>query len=273
MLIIALILAIIATVCFFIYRSTQAKLGEILYVPSSQISEIAERASAVSEALGHGYSSDYTEIKGQMIAPELLCSPLSQSDCVYYRSSISREWEEEESYRDDDGKQQTRTISGSETLFSEQEWISFQVDDGSGCIWIDPEDADIDLTSCLDQIEPEHAIRISRNQLIFDDLHLSVNAPSLSRKRWVTGYHFQEEIFEPEGQLYLLGTVVDHDGELTLVHPSEKGQRYLISHQTEEELVAGLESSSKWLFWGSLASGVLAVILAGVGFAIGSIGL
>lgn len=272
MLIVALILAVIAIVCFFSYRSNRAKLGEILYVPSSRIGDIAERAGAVSEVLGNGYSSDYTEIKGKMIAPDRLSAPLSQKECVYYRSSIQRQWEEEESYRDEEGRQRTRTKSGSDTIFSEQEGIPFQVDDGSGSLWVNPENADIDLNNCLDQVEPEEAVRISRNQLVFEDLRLPVNAASIGRKRWITGYHFQEAIFEPEGQLYLLGTVVDHEGVLTLVHPSEKGQRYVISHKTEEELVADIESTNTWLFWGSILSGILALLSAGIGLATGSTG-
>jgi hypothetical protein len=272
MLIIAFLFAIIAIICFFSYRSNQAKLSEILYVPASRIGEITERASAVSDVLGHGYSSDYTEIKGEMLAPDRLRAPLSQEECVYYRSTVSRQWEEEENYRDEEGHQQTRTKSGSDTIFFEEKGIPFQVDDGSGCLWVDPENSEIDLTNCFDQTAPEDAVRLTHNQLRFKNLRLPTTAASLGRKRWVTGYHFQENIFEPEGQLYLLGTVVDHDGQLTLVHPSEKGQRYVISHKTEEELVADLESTNTWLFWGSVACGILAVLSAGMGLATGSTG-
>ena len=272
MLIIAFLLAIAAIVCFFSYRSNRAKLGEILYVPSSRIGDIAERADAVSEVLGHGYSSDYTEIKGQMIAPNRLRAPLSQEECVYYRSTVNREWEEEESYRDTEGRHQTRTHSGSDTIFFEEKGIPFQVDDGSGCLWVDPENADIDLTNCLDQGAPEHAVQLSHNQLRFNQLRLPTTAASLRRNRWVTGYHFRESIFEPEGQLSLLCTVVDQDGQLTLVHPSEKDQRYVISHKTEEELVTDLESTNTWLFWGGIVSGILAVLSAGIGLVTGSTG-
>lgn len=272
MLVIAFLLAVVATVCFFSYRNNKAKLNEILYVPSSRIGDIAERAAAVSDALGHGYSSDYTEIKGQMLAPNRLRAPLSQLECVYYRSTVSREWEEEERYRDKDGHQRTRIRSGSDTLFFEEKGIPFQVDDGSGCLWVDPKNADIDLTNAMDQRAPEHAVQLSHNQLHFKQLRLTTTAVSLGRQRWVTSYHFRESIFEPEGVLYLLGTVVDSKGQLTLVHPSEKGQRYVISHRTEEELVTALESTSTWLLGGSVVSGILAVLSAGIGLVTGSTG-
>ncbi|MEZ0373552.1 MAG: GIDE domain-containing protein [Candidatus Sericytochromatia bacterium] len=272
MLIIALILLAVAIGCFVAHINAKNKVGEILYVPSSRIGDISERAAAVADVLGKGYSSDYTEIKGKMEAPEVLTSPLGEAECVYYTSSIDREWEEEEYYTDDEGNEKTRINSGRDQIYSDNGWVRFQVDDGSGKIWIDPEHADIDLSTSVDRYEPEQSIRVAKGVLRLGDLRLDVRSPSLPGQRWIKGYHFHEQIFEPSGELYLLGTVVDREGDLTLVKPAEKGQRYVISHKSEEQLVEEITNSSKWLLWGSIASAVLGLILGVIGLATGNTG-
>lgn len=272
MLIFGLILLAVAIGCFLGYRNAKAKVGEILYQPTSTIAEVAERAGAVAEALGTGHSSDYTEIKGEMESPQTLLSPLGKRDCVWFTASIAREWEEEEYYRDEEGKQRTRTHSGSDTLMHDHDYVPFYVKDGSGRMKVNPERADIDLTTSVSRFEPDHAISIQGSRLRLGDLSLSIDIQPLAGRRRIKGYRFSEQIFEPSGPLYLLGTVVDQGGELTLVHPAEKTQRYVISHKSEEELVTNLDSNSKLFFWGSIASAVIGLGLSIAGLVTGNTG-
>lgn len=274
MVLFGLILLGVAIACFLGYRNAKAKLGEILLTQTSSIQEVSERAEAVAEALGSGYSSDYTEIKGKMESPELLSSALARRDCVYYRASVTREWEEEEWYKDDEGKQQKRIHKGSDTLFSETRHVPFYVNDGTGRLKVDPSDADIELESALSRFEPEHGLRFSGSQLRLGDItvHMSSGLPALSRGRRTLGYRFEEAIFPPTGTLYLLGTVQDHGGTLTLVKPKEKGQRYIISHKSEEELVSQQDQHSKLFFWGSVAAAVSGLLLTLAGLVTGNTG-
>ncbi len=273
MLIFGLILLAVAVGCFVGHRNAKAKVGEILYQPTSTIAEIAERAGAVTEVLGSGHSSDYTEIKGEREAIKTLVSPLGKRDCLWFTASIEREWEQEERYRDDEGKQRTRIVSGSDTLMHEQDYVPFYVNDGSGRLKVDPERANIDLISSVSRFEQEHRVRLSAGRLSLGELSLSIHFQPLARQRRIKGYRFSEQIFEPSGAVYLLGTVVDRNGELTLVHPAEKEQRYIISHKSEEQLVEELDNSSKLLWWASIASAVVGLLLSLAGLISGKTGL
>lgn len=270
MLIFGLILLAIAIGCFFGYRNAKAKVGEVLHTQTSSIGDIAERAGAVAEVLGTGNSNDYTEIKGKIEPEEVLVSPLGQRDCLYFSASIEREWEEEEEYRDDEGRRRTRTVSRRETVMSDQGWVPFYVNDGTGRLKVDPERSDIDLVSSVSRFEPEHAVSFSGGYLRVGGLSFEIG--SHRQRRHLRGYHFNESIFEPRGQVYLLGAVVDHGGELTLVHPSEKEQRYVITHKSEEELVSDLDGQTRMFWWASIASAVLGLVLSIYGLVSGNTG-
>lgn len=274
MVLLGLILLALAGACFFGYRNAQGKLGEILLTQTSDIKDIAERAEAVAEALGSGYSSDYTEIKGTMEAPETLTSSLGQRECVYYHATVSREWEEEEWYTDSEGKQRRRMRKGSDLLSSETQYVPFYVNDGTGRLRVDPANSDIDLETSVSRFEPEHNLRFRGNQLSLGHFSVQVS-PSLLRVssgRRTLGYRFQESIFTPGGSLYLLGTVEDTGGTLTLVRPKEKGQRFIISHKTEEELVEEQDRHSKLFFWGSILAVIAGSLLSLLGLLTGNTG-
>lgn len=96
MVIAGLIVLLLALTCFVLYRNAKAKVGEVLHTQTSSIADIAERAGAVHQALGQGYSSDYTEIKGEVEAPQTLISPMGEKECVYFHATVEREWEKEE---------------------------------------------------------------------------------------------------------------------------------------------------------------------------------
>jgi len=266
------ILLLIALISFLSYRNVKGKLGEILHTETSRIADVQERAEAVAEALGSGYSSDYTEIKGQMETDEILTSALGKRKCVYYRATVTREWEEEEWYKDDEGRERKRMRKGSDTLSSESQWVPFYVNDGSGRLLVDPEHADIDLEESVNRFEPEQGVRFSGNRISLGSFNVQISGSMGGhRGRHTLGYRFQESIFTPGGNLYLLGMVADRGGSLALVKPTEKGQRFIISHKTEEELVAQQETALKVTFWIAAVAGGLGTILALVGLVTGNI--
>lgn len=262
---------VIALFCFLSFRSAKNKQAEILLVQTSQIRDIEERAQAVSETLGQGYCSDYTEIKGQLETDEVIVAPLSGQECVYFRSSITREWEELERYTDAEGQVQERVRNESEIVFSASSSVSFLVNDGTGRLRVNPERADIELLSVLSEQKPESYVQILNQTLRTQDgLQLEVSSAS---HRWENAdnyshlrYRFSESLLKPEGQVYLLGTVVDTDGTLTLVKPAEKGQRYIISRKSEEELVAQQEGQQNGMRWAAIIFAVIGFVCIGIGF-------
>ena len=260
---------LIALLCFLGYRSTKNKQAEILTVQTSRIQDIKERAEAVSETLGQGYCSDYTEIKGQLEANEVITAPLSGEDCVYYRSSISREWEELERYTDSEGQAQERSNQVSEIIYSSSSSTSFFINDGSGKLRVNPERAEIELETVLAEQKTETQVQILNHTLRTQEgLTLDVSPDT---QRWEEAdnyshlyYRFSESVLKPNGLLYTLGTVVDTDGVLTLVKPTEKGQRYIISRKSEEELVAQQESQQKGLRLAAIIFALIGLICIAV---------
>lgn len=150
--------------------------------------------------------------------------------------------------------------------------MPFYVNDGSGTLRVDPKDSDIDLVESLSYFEPASSGAHRRGRLNIGSFSLDIDTDSSWGRQRLVGYHFNERIFKSEGQAYLLGTVVDRKGELTLVHPAEKEQRYIISHKSEEQIVTELDSQTKWYFWIAVVAGVLGVALNLVGLVTGMTG-
>lgn len=268
MIIIGVLLIIAAVVCWFISQSAAGKAGEILVTQTSQIGNLKESAQAVSETLGKGHYNEYAELKGDAEFPDVLTSEMGEHECVYYTATIEREWEEEYWETDSDGKRQLKHRRGSDTLSTQTRSMPFQLNDGSGNVWVDPKEAELELETVVDRFEPVGSV--SRSGLIeFGNFSFRVDVGRGSgKKRETLGYRFTERIFPATPQrMYVLGRVTDGVGKgLTVTKPTEKDQRFIVSYKSEEELAS--EASNQANLFKILA---IVSAVAGVGFSIAEI--
>lgn len=95
------------------------------------------------------------EMEGVCTVQAPLASYLARAACVGYRWSVEEHWRRTrtESYTDSQGRSQTRTVveTGWSTVASGGELAGFYLQDETGCVWVWPEGADIDMLTLFSE--------------------------------------------------------------------------------------------------------------------------
>ena len=84
-----------------------------------------------------GASLGAVEVSGRVVGPYTLISPLSESDCFYYRAVA---------HTSSSGQEKRKTKLAEESLH-----VPFFLDDGTGCLMVDPREAEMDLQPSLEE--------------------------------------------------------------------------------------------------------------------------
>lgn len=262
MAIVGFIVFLIGLGCLWGYRSQKQTLGEILLTQTSQVGELKERAMAVQAELGAGYFNEYAELKGEIQCSSPLTTPFSQKSCVHYTADIRRKWEVERWVTASDGTEVAEIEEKSETLYRETHGIPFYLSDTSGEISIQPDLGLNDKVSQTQTFRPEE-LDLSPEGIHYQG-HLLPwnNRVDFETNQEILEYTLTESYFPAQGPVYALGVVKDTPEGLVLSKPDEKGQKYLVTSKTEEELIEN--KSSGFLFWLGV---VFCVLGAGLGVA------
>jgi hypothetical protein len=246
-------LIVVAGVLFFLRQSQAAKLEQVTATETSTCKEVAD----LCEAVGEGTP---VEVKGSIEPKETLQAELSGNDCVCFRSEVERKWEKERWETDTNGNRRLRTRRGTDTVSQNEVLQPFYVRDETGRVLVDPEGADIDWVESVDRFErgePEGGT------LSLGGFQLNLGGVRLGSGRRTIGYRFLEWILPPHRAVYLLGGARLVGGEAGVAQPGQRGEKFLISIKSEEEIVAGTRRAILWLTVGAIAcAGAGAVLLA-----------
>lgn len=265
--IIGIILLIVGIVCFFFYRSSLDKLRNILATETAKIKDIIEEHKVISsdKVIGTGSFEKKVEVKGDIECDSPLISEIGKKECVYYRSEVRRKWEEIEHYTDSEGKRDTRTVTGEDTVSSQTESREFFVNDGTGKIKVSPDGAEIDLIQVIDRFEPASGARMSGSYLQFGDFRLNIGGFNFGEARKTLGYHISEKIFPFGRRVYILGSANDSTGELRISRTINKGDKFIITTKSEEELISQTKQSANILRIAAIIGIILGIILFIIG--------
>ena len=146
---------VIALILFFVYRYNLAKYQSIKLAIPAKAGDLVRIFEGVAEVTGSGQWKDYVKINGTVQCEHPLTSPLKQEPCVYYSSSIVREYEETETRTDSEGEPVTEVNRRTETISSEVRSVPFQIRDETGEITVDPNGAAFEPLEILSRFEPE----------------------------------------------------------------------------------------------------------------------
>ena len=206
--------------------------------------ETVNAASVAGRAPG-----ELVEVKGILRCEAPLTGELSQQPCAYYSSNVTREYEERE--QDSDGD--WRTVERSQNVASNSRCTAFVVEDESGSVPVNPENAEIDAVTVLDRFEQGQP-----------------NGPSISLGGMVInlgggtsntlGYRYTESILPLDTQVYVLG-VVGPNGEIAAPPSGDRTKKFLISHRSEDALEQSTGSTARWLKVAAYACFALAGVL------------
>jgi len=231
MIIAGAVLMVVSIALYLVSAAQNRKLAAIRGTPTSLAADLRSLASSVGQELGGGSFAEAAEVKGVVRCEHPLVSELSEVKCVHYSTKVTREYEETSWETDANGRRVQRTNRGSDVVSENSRSVSFEVEDSSGRIPVEPEGANIVAERVLSRFDPGEA---AADGLRLGRLVLRL-APALSSRRTI-GYRYEEHAIPVDRPVYVLGEASDAGGTLTIRRPSAKGGRFIISLKSEEEL-------------------------------------
>lgn len=250
------ILIVIGIVLFFVQKNYSTKLQSIRLATSSTIAELQQLASEIAVEIGGGNLREYVKVRGTVRSDRPLISELKQEPCVYYSMRVVREYDEQYTTRDNEGKSRTETRRGSETISSNSQSIPFTLQDRSGELIVNPDGGDIDTVQVLNEFRNEN----SGSSISFGGFSLSITSGFGNGRRTI-GYRYTESILPCDREVLVIGTAADEGGNVTLRKPIQSDKKFIISLKSEEELAKSTANAAKGFFYGMVACLAIGAIL------------
>ncbi|MCK6542081.1 E3 ubiquitin ligase family protein [bacterium] len=245
----------IAALLLYFRKKNQDKLLEIKFVKTSTAQELKEICKQVNDELSTtGAFRQQTEVKGVIKCAHPITSELAKQPCVWYEMSVDERYEETYTERDQNGREVRRTRTGTENVASNSQRVHFEVEDATGRITINPNDADIEGTQVLNRYEQN----FSGGRIQLGAFSMNINMGRSGRR--ILGYEFTESLIPLDRRVYVLGEASDASGELMVQKPEDKEKPFIITLKSEEELTRGTESTIRNLMIGSIVLVVIGLV-------------
>jgi hypothetical protein len=242
MVFVGVFLIILAVIFFFVARSNAGKLHAMNAAETYTAHMLSEVHRKITTALDADALAQPCELTGVIECDAPLQGPYSGNDCVAYRASKVREYEQRERSRKPDGTSETTVERKSDTVESNERRVPFYVRDETGRVLVMPEHADIDLQE-------------------------SANRFAAVSEAWTgdtrtQGWREIEQSLQPGTRVYVLGCAVDHEGKPAMArHPHDSKQRFMISRKSERELAGSAATWSRNMYYAAGGVGGLGLIL------------
>jgi hypothetical protein len=262
--VIAAVLVLGAAGLFIGSGAQKRKLYQIRATETSTAAGLKELAAAVAKHIGAGSFNQVAEVKGTIECAHPLTAELSETPCVHYTMSVTREYEETYWQTDDKGNRTRQTRRGTESMASNTRSVPFLVRDASGTIEVEPTGAKVVEEKVLSRFEPAGMAGTIRFGSFSFDAGRFVNTGD----RRTIGYRLEESAIPVGRNIYVLGEAVDSDGRLRIRKPAAKGGAFIVSLKDEEQLVKGARSASIGMTVGGFvaaAAGVVSAVLGVLG--------
>ena len=247
---------IAAIVLFFIHRYQSAKLFSMLSAEAVTVAGLKETATAIVASVGVGSCREYVKVKGMIRCDTPMLSELTQEPCVHYQMQVIREYEETVTRTNSEGEKYQETERKSETISSNQRSITFQLQDDTGEIEVNPNNANIETIQVLNEFRPGHA---QGGMLTFGNFSVALGGSQGGRK--TLGYRYQESILPVDRQAFIVAMASDSSGKLMLQKPAQGSQKFLISLKDEESLVHSTKNTVRNLQYAMIGLGGLGLLL------------
>ena len=193
------------------------------------------------------------EVKGTLRCEEPLVSEMAGQRCAYYSSRVVREYLERDYDDDDDDLGSDRH---SEVVAHNEQFAPFTVEDPTGGVPVNAEGAEVDAMQVVNRFERNTGSEGPSITLGGATINLGGGERTL-------GYRYTESILAVDAPVYVLGTVREDGG---IGAPSgDEGQRFLVSHRSEEALGESLGKTVLWLGVGGIAALFVGVVLLAAG--------
>jgi len=232
------------------------KLAVLAGVDRRKAGELQEVAKSVGGEIGGGSFREMVELVGEITCAEPLESPLGKRACVAYRTSVSREYEEEYEETSSNGNRERRTRRGSEVVSSNEEEREFFLKDESGQVAVVPAGATFEpLVESVSRFEPAPAG--GGSSISFGGFSFALGTTAGRR---TLGFRYEERIMPVAVRVTIVGQVSDADGRLAV---RKGGEQFIVTTRTKEEMVAAVKKRAALLLYCGVGG-----LVAGAGLAI-----
>jgi hypothetical protein len=234
---------IVGGIMLMIARNEQSKLAAITSADTYTSQMIADLHKRVTSSVGADALAQQCEISGTIECDAPLSGPISGQPCVAYTYTVTREYEEDVTEKNSEGKLVTTTKKNSETEKTESKQVPFYVRDDSGRVLLLPDGAELDLVSTGEKMDHP--------------------AGSGGRVRTL-GWRHRESALPVGTRVFVLGCLVDRDGAPAIARGPKNG-KFLVSRSSEQELAKSTEGSAKGFNIAAIVCGALGALLVVVG--------
>ncbi|MEL6816283.1 MAG: E3 ubiquitin ligase family protein [Cyanobacteria bacterium J06598_3] len=242
------ILLIISLILFFVRASKLKRIGCIRSARSSTTREIQTIASTVAQDIGAGSWQDYVKVYGKVACDNPLRSEEKKVACAYYKTKVTREYEEITTRKDDQGKTVQKTEKHSETISDITRSQPFHLVDATGKIEVNPEDAAIETVEILSEFRPESH---RSSKISIGGFSLSTQKHSTGKGRTL-GYKYEESILPLGREALVIGLATDATSQLSIRKPTDNKQQFIISLKAEGELTNEISRHAQQAFYAML---------------------
>ncbi len=251
-------LVILSGVLVWLRGRQRAKARRLRGRSPTALADLRRICDEVRLTAGAGQYAEQVEATGVVLCAQPLRAELTGAPCVWYRYSVEREYETQETRRDRNGRQETHTVRHTATVAQEQRHTPFQLRDGTETITIHPEGAEVHLSTTLDQRLGEGLTPPAAGHLAA----MVARGAARTGER-VLGYRWKEEILPVDAALYVAAEAADLGTEVILRGP--KDGEFILSLKSEAEVLKGIEQGATWLGWGAAAALVAGLVAAVLG--------
>jgi len=248
MVFVGIILLAAAVGCYFAARGQAGRVQAMTATDTLTSQMLAELYQKVTSSVGADALAEQCEVAGVIECDAPLTAPVSNTECVAFSRSVVREYEEDVTTKDAQGKQESKTEQRTETIDSEDRRTPFWVRDDTGRVLVNPEQAEIDLVETGNRYEPAPPVPDGR-----------------ARTRTL-GYRYHEQSLAIGTHVYVLGCAVDGHGQPQIAYnPRDSKQKFIISRRTEQELTRSAASTARGFYYAAIGCGVVGLLLLAIG--------
>jgi hypothetical protein len=246
-------------------RFQKRRLDLMTSTETSTAAELRALAQSVAGEIGPGSFNQMVEVKGVIRCENPLHSELARVPCVHYSMQVTREYEETHWETDSKGNQVRRQHRASETMAENTRSCTFEVEDATGRVSVDPTGATITAEKACDRFERGES---RSGSLSVGDWSFDLVSPLADRGGRTLGYRYLESVVPVGRPVFVLGEATDAEGQLVIRKPARpsKGGGFLVSTRSEEQLTQSARRNAKWLVVGTAvsAAGGTAMVLLGL---------
>ncbi len=244
--VITLFVALLAWVGFGVQKYKAGRLSKAPFVDTGEAATQGQNVAGKKGAIS---------VEGQVDCPELVTSPVTGTECMYYDLRVTAEWTS-----GDDKK--------SVEVMDEKVGAPITLDDGTGAVRLDvTEGGDFeDIEETFDKKKGRGIISTS-DSIEFGDNGFSVLTGQKVNGIRIPGdakYHVKERCLPLQQSLYANGKIADDNAV-----GSPSWASLILSSKGREQLVGDTQAFAQKLMYGASAGTAAGAILSGVGFLMG----